>query len=68
MEKKSIMEVIKSKKGLIITGSLVILGAIGSLILGKNILEKKREVIIVPEIEKEEPEDATNEDVENEEN
>lgn len=68
MEKKSIMEVIKSKKGLIITGSLVILGAIGSLILGKNILEKNREVIVVPDIGNKEPEDATNEDVENEEN
>lgn len=68
MEKKSIMEVIKSKKGLIITGSLVILGAIGSLIVGKNILEKKREVILLPEMEKEEPEDVTNKDVENEEN
>lgn len=68
MEKKSIMEVIKTKKGLIITGSLVILGAIGSLILGKNILEKNREVIVVPDIGNKEPEDATNEDVENEEN
>ena len=68
MEKKSIMEVIKSKKGLIITGSLVILGAIGSLLLGKNILEKNREVMIVPYIGNKEPEDATNEDVENGEN
>lgn len=68
MEKKSIMEVIKSKKGLIITGSLVILGAIGSLLLGKNILEKNREVMIVPDIGNKEPEDATNEDVENGEN
>ena len=68
MEKKSIMEVIKSKKGLIITGSLVILGAIGSLIVGKNMLEKNRNVIIVPDIGNKEPEDATNEDVENEEN
>ena len=68
MEKKSIMEVIKSKKGLIITGSLVILGAIGSLIVGKNMLEKNRNVIIVPDIGNKAPEDATNEDVENEEN